>query len=155
MMSNRIRHLANSAMFTGALMSFRRGALAGLRHDARYRAASVGEDIDLCWSLVGRGGRLAIATDARIVHNKAPRPARRPEEALLTSWAFLYDKHVPKTRAMRLAFGWFVVGVILGALYAAVRTASWSPLMSVWAGLRGVRSDYAGSTFLAPRARAS
>jgi len=142
-------------MFTGALMSFRRDALAGLRHDARYRAASVGEDIDLCWSLGARGGRLVIATDARIVHNKAPRPAKRPEEAVLTSWGFLYDKHVPKTRATQLAFGWFVVGVILGAASAAVRTRSWAPLTSTSKGLRGVRSDYAGSTFLAPRARAS
>jgi len=142
-------------MFTGALMSFRRDALAGLRHDARYRAASVGEDIDLCWSLGARGGRLAIATDARIVHNKAPRPAKRPEEAVLTSWGFLYDKHVPKTRATQLAFGWFVVGVILSAANAALRTRSWAPFTSAWKGLRGVRSDYAGSTFLAPRARAS
>jgi GT2 family glycosyltransferase len=142
-------------MFTGALMSFRRDALAGVRHDARYRAASVGEDVDLCWSLVARGGRLAITTDARIVHNKAPRPARRPEEALLTSWAFLYDKHVAKTPSTQLAFVWFVVGVILGAVGAAVRTRSWAPCRSVWSGLRGVRNDYAGSTFLAPRARAS
>ena len=142
-------------MFTGALMSFRRDALTGVRHDARYRAASVGEDIDLCWSVVARGGRLAIATDARIVHNKAPRPARRPEEAVLTSWAFLYDKHVPKTPTTRLAFGWFVVGVFAGAVNAAVRTRSWAPFRSVWAGLRGVRNDYAGSTFLAPRARTS
>jgi GT2 family glycosyltransferase len=142
-------------MFTGALMSFRRDALAGLRHDARYRAASVGEDIDLCWSLIAHGGRLAIATDARIVHNKAPRPARRPEEAVLTSWAFLYDKHVTKTPATQLAFAWFVVGVCLGALNAAVHTRSWAPFRSVQAGLRGVRNDYAGSTFLSPRARAS
>jgi len=142
-------------MFTGALMSFRRDALTGLRHDARYRAASVGEDIDLCWSLGAHGGRLAIATDARIVHDKAPRPARRPEEALLTSWAFLYDKHVPKTPATRLAFGWFVTGVMLGALNASVRTRSWAPLASAGAGLRGVLSDYAGSTFLSPRPRAS
>src|SRR2546430_13690376 len=53
---------------------------------------------------------------ARIVHNKAPRPAKRLEEALLTSWAFLYDKHVPKTLATRLAFAWFMTGVVLGAL---------------------------------------
>jgi GT2 family glycosyltransferase len=138
-------------MFTGALMSFRREALDGLRHDARYRAASVGEDIDLCWSLVARGGRLAIATDARIVHDKAPRPPRRPEEAVLTSWAFLYDKHVPKTPMMRLAFAWFIVGVVISALNAALWTRSWAPLSSLWAGLRGVRNDYAGSTFLAPR----
>lgn len=142
-------------MFTGALMSFRRSALAGVRHDARYRAASVGEDIDLCWSLLGRGGRLAIATDARIVHNKAPRPVRRPEEAQLTSWAFLYDKHVAKTPATKLAFAWFVVGVMLGGANAAVRTRSWAPIRSVWAGVRGVRNDYAGSTFLAPGTRPS
>ena len=141
-------------MFTGALMSFRRAALDGVRHDARYRAASVGEDIDLCWSLVGRGGRLAIATDARIVHNKAPRPVRRPEEAKLTSWAFLYGKHVAKTPGTKLAFAWFLVGVILGGANAALRTRSSAPLRSVWAGLRGVRNDYAGSTFLAPRTRA-
>jgi hypothetical protein len=48
-----------------------------------------------------------------------------------------------------------MTGVVLGALHAAVRTGSWAPLRSVWAGMRGVRSDYAGSTFLAPRARAS
>jgi GT2 family glycosyltransferase len=136
-------------------MSFRADALAGLRHDARYRAASVGEDIDLCWSVGARGGRLAIAIDARIVHNKAPRPARRLEEALLTSWAFLYDKHVRKTPAARLAFGWFVAGVAIGALHAALVTRSWAPLASAWAGLRGVRSDYAGSSFLAPPAPAS
>ena len=139
-------------MFTGALMSFRRAALAGLRHDPRYRAASTGEDIDLCWALIARGGRLAIATDARIAHNKAPRPARRPEEALLTSWAFLYDKHVPKTATARLAFAWFAFGVVVGGVYAAVRERSLAPVRSVWAGLRGLRNDYAGSAFLAPRA---
>jgi GT2 family glycosyltransferase len=142
-------------MFTGALMSFRRDALGGLRHDPRYRAASVGEDIDLCWSLGARGGRLAIATDARIVHNKAPRPARRPEEALLTSWAFLYGKHVAKTPAARLAFAWFVIGVLVGALRAAVSTRSWAPLRSALAGVRGVRTDYADSSFLGPRREAT
>jgi GT2 family glycosyltransferase len=142
-------------MFTGALMSFRRSALAGVRHDARYRAASVGEDIDLCWSLIARGHRLAIVTDARIVHNRAPRPARRPEEALLTSWAFLYDKHVPKTPATQLAFGWFTAGVVVGALIASVRTRSWAPLRSAWAGMRALRNDYAGSSFLAPRPTAA
>jgi len=89
-------------MFTGALMSFRRDALAGLRHDARYRAASVGEDIDLCWSLGARGGRLAIATTPASSTTSAA-AAKRPEEAVLTSWGFLYDKHVPKTRATQLA----------------------------------------------------
>src|SRR5262249_35926570 len=142
-------------MFTGALMSFRRSALAGVRHDARYRAASVGEGIALCWSLLGRGEHLAIATDARIVHNKAPRPVRRPEEAQLTSWAFLYGKHVAKTPATKLAFAWFVVGVMLGGANAVVRTRSWAPLRSVWAGLRGMRNDYAGSPSLSPGARAS
>ena len=63
-------------MFTGAMMSFRRSALAGVRLDARFRGASVGEDVDLCWSVGARGGRLAISVDARIVHNRAPRPAR-------------------------------------------------------------------------------
>jgi glycosyltransferase involved in cell wall biosynthesis len=137
-------------MFTGAMMSFRRAVLGGLRYDARYRAASVGEDIDLCWSLRARGGRLAIALDARIAHNKAPRPARRPEEALLTSWAFLYDKHVSKTPGARLAFAWFVVGVLVGSLYAAVRERTIAPIVSGLAGVRGILSDYAGSSFLAP-----
>jgi len=142
-------------MFTGALMSFRRDALRGLRHDARYRGASTGEDIDLCWAVIAHGGRLAIATDAHITHNKAPRPARRPEEALLTSWAFLYDKHVRKTPTTQLAFAWFTFGVIVGGMYAALRERSWAPLQSVRAGLHGLRTDYAGSTFLGPRARAS
>jgi GT2 family glycosyltransferase len=138
-------------MFTGAMMSFRRSALDGLRFDARYRAASVGEDIDLCWSVAARGGRLAIATDAHIVHNKAPRPSVRPEAAEITSWAFLYDKHVRKTPVARLAFAWYVTGVLLGAITASVRTRTWAPLASAAAGVRQIFSGYAGSTFLAPR----
>ena len=74
---------------------------------------------------------------------------------MLTSWAFLYDKHVPKTPSTRLAFAWFVVGVFAGAVNATLHTRSSAPFRSVWAGLRGVRNDYAGSTFLAPRARTS
>jgi GT2 family glycosyltransferase len=137
-------------MFTGAMMSFRRSALGDLRYDARYRAASVGEDIDLCWALGARGGRLAIATDAHIVHNKAPRPAIRPEAALIMSWAFVYDKHVAKTPATRLAFAWYVVGTVLASVVAAVRERTWAPVASALDGVRGIFSDYAGSTFLSP-----
>ena len=135
-------------MFTGAMMSFRRSALTGLRHDARYKGASVGEDIDLCWTLWRRGERLAIATDAHIVHNRAPRPARRPEEAQIASWGFLYHKHLPRTLATRAAFAWYVVGVFVGALINAVGERTLDPLRSAMAGLRSVWTDYAGSSFL-------
>jgi len=47
------------------------------------------------------------------------------------------------------------VGVFAGAVNATLHTRSSAPFRSVWAGLRGVRNDYAGSTFLAPRARTS
>jgi len=146
-------------MFTGAMMSFRRTALGGLRHDARYRGASVGEDIDLCWALGRRGGRLAIATDAHIVHNRAARPATRPEEAQIAAWGFLYHKHVPQTLATRLAFAWYVTGVFVGATLNTVTERTLAPLRSAIAGLRALRTDYAGSTFLSsaadsqPRAR--
>jgi GT2 family glycosyltransferase len=138
-------------MFTGAMMSFRRAALDGLRFDARYRAASVGEDIDLCWSLRARGARLAIATDTHIVHNKAPRPAVRPEAAQITSWAFLYDKHVHKTASARLAFAWYVTGITLAAVGLAVRERTWAPVGSALTGILDVFTDYARTTFLTPR----
>jgi GT2 family glycosyltransferase len=137
-------------MFTGAMMSFRRSALGALRHDPRYRGASIGEDIDLCWSLWRRGARLAIATDARIVHNRAPRPAARPEEAQIAAWGFLYHKHLPKTPGTRLAFAWYVVGVFAGAVVNALAEGSMAPLRSALAGVRALRTDHAGSTFLGP-----
>jgi GT2 family glycosyltransferase len=137
-------------MFTGAMMSFRRAALADLRFDSRYRAASVGEDIDLCWSLGARGERLAIATDAQIVHNKAPRPAVRTEAAQITSWAFLYDKHVRKTAGARLAFAWYVTGIALAAVGLAVRERTWAPVGSAITGILDVFTDYARTSFLAP-----
>jgi GT2 family glycosyltransferase len=137
-------------MFTGAMMSFRRAAVGGTRFDARYRGASTGEDIDLCWSLGARGRQLAIATDTQIVHNKAPRPAARPEAAEVASWAFLYDKHVRKTMTARLAFAWFLVGMLLCSAFSAVRERSWAPLASVLVGLRWVFGGFAGATFLAP-----
>jgi GT2 family glycosyltransferase len=140
-------------MFTGAMMSFRRSALGSLRHDARYRGASIGEDIDLCWALWRRGARLAIATDARIVHARAARPATRPEEAQIAAWGFLYQKHLPKTPATRLAFAWYVVGVFAGALVSAVLARTLEPLRSARRGARALRTDYAGSKFLAPAIR--
>lgn len=135
-------------MFTGAMMSFRRTALDGVRHDARYRGASVGEDIDLCWTIGRRGGHLAIAIDARIVHNRAPRPGRRPEEAMIAAWGFLYRKHLPKTPATRLAFAWYVIGVIVSSAVAALSLKTLDPLRSAHAGLRALRTDFAGSSFL-------
>lgn len=139
-------------MFTGAMMSFRRTALGGVRHDTRYRGASVGEDIDLCWALGRRGGRLAIVTDAHIMHNRAPRPATRPEEAQIAAWGFLYDKHVPKTLATRLALAWYVTGVFTGAAINAVAERTLAPLRSAMAGVRALRTNYAGSPFLDPAA---
>ena len=137
-------------MFTGAMMSFQRSAVGGVRHDARYRGASVGEDIDLCWTLWRRGARLAIVTDARIVHDRAPRPARRPEEDQIASWGFLCRKHLPRTPATRLAFAWYVTGVVVGALAHTFIERSFAPLRSALAGLRALRTDHAGSRFLGP-----
>ena len=137
-------------MFTGAMMSFRRSALEGLRHDARYKGASVGEDIDLCWTLWRRGARLAIVTDAHIVHNRAPRPATRPEEAQIASWGFLYQKHLPRTLGTRAAFAWYVAGVFVSAIVYAVHERSLDPLRSAAVGLRGVWTDYANTKFLVP-----
>jgi GT2 family glycosyltransferase len=136
-------------MFTGAMMSFRRSALDGLRHDARYKGASVGEDIDLCWGLWRRGARLAIVTDAQIVHNRAPRPASRPEEAQIASWGFLYQKHLPKTLATRAAFAWYVTGVVVSALFASIMERTLAPLRSAAAGVRSVWTNHADSKFLA------
>jgi GT2 family glycosyltransferase len=137
-------------MFTGAMMSFRRSALEGVRHDARYRGASTGEDVDLCWTLWRQGARLAIVTDAQILHNRAPRPAQRPEEAQIASWGFLYQKHLPKTLATRAAFAWYIVGVFIGALVSAVHERTLDPLRSAGAGVRSVWTDHADSRFLAP-----
>lgn len=138
-------------MLGGGMLSVRREALGEIRFDRRYRGASTGEDIDLSWALRSRGARLAIATDARVVHNRAPRPATRHEEAMLTSWGFVFRKHQPQTLGNRLAFLWFVVGVTLGGLYASLCSRTLAPLRSVGTGLRRLRRDYAGSSFLAPR----
>jgi GT2 family glycosyltransferase len=138
-------------MLGGGMLSVRRDALGGIRFDRRYRGASVGEDIDISWALRSRGARLAIAADARVVHERAPRPAIRPEEALLTSWGFVFHKHQPKTLGNRLAFLWFVTGVTLRGACASLRWRTLAPLGSVRAGLLGLRRDYAGSRFLRPR----
>ncbi len=134
----------------GGMVLIRRPALDGVRLDPRYRAGSLGEDIDLSWSL-GRRGRLAIATDVHVVHARPPRPAQRYEEGTLTSWAFVYAKHQPKTLRNRLAFGWFVLGVGVGALAASARSRSRAPLQSLVAGLRNIAHDYDRSSFLRPR----
>jgi GT2 family glycosyltransferase len=138
-------------MLGGGMLTVRRAALGDTRFDARYRGASLGEDIDLSWALARRGGRLAIATDARVVHDRSPRPVMRYEEAILTSWGFVFDKHQPRTLANRLAFAWFVIGVAAGALYAAARSRTLAPLASLRAGLERRRRHYAGSSFLAPQ----
>jgi GT2 family glycosyltransferase len=146
------RALVDVRMLGGGMLSVRRDALGSVRFDSRYRGASLGEDIDLSWSLAARGARLAIATDAHVVHDRAPRPPARHEEALLTSWGFVYDKHQPKTLANRLAFLWFVTGVVGAATLATLRARSLAPLRSAAAGVRSLVTDFAGSSFLKPRA---
>lgn len=138
-------------MLGSGMLSVRRDTLGPVRFDSRYRGASVGEDIDLSWSLAARGARLAIATDAHVVHDRAPRPDARHEEAFLTSWGFVYQKHQPKTLINRLTFLWFVMGVSIAAAMSALRSRSRAPLRSTGAGLRNLRRDYAVSSFLAPR----
>jgi GT2 family glycosyltransferase len=140
-------------MLGSGMLSIRRAALGTIRFDARYRGASLGEDIDLSWSLNARGGRLAIATDAHVVHDRAGRPDARWEEALLTSWGFVVDKHHPPTLRTRAARAWLVAGVALAALVASARSRSLAPLRSLRAGLRNVRRGYEASTFLAPAPR--
>jgi GT2 family glycosyltransferase len=142
--------LVDVRVLGGGMLAIRRAALGGTRFDARYRAASLGEDVDLSWALARRGARLAIATDAHVTHQRPPRPDARYEEAILTSWGFVFDKHQPKTLSNRLAFTWFATGVALGALYAAIRRRSLAPLASLRAGLACRRRGYAGSRFLAP-----
>jgi GT2 family glycosyltransferase len=137
-------------MLGGGMLSIRRSALGDARFDARYCGASLGEDIDLSWAIARRGGRLAIATDAHVVHARGPRPARRYEAAILTSWGFVYDKHQPKTVRNRLAFAWFVTGVVLSAALATVRSRSLAPLRSAIEGVDALRHDYRGVGFLAP-----
>jgi GT2 family glycosyltransferase len=134
----------------GGMMALRRQAVADLRFDRRYRGASLGEDIDLSWALRGRGWRLAIATDARVAHDRSPRPAQRYEEATLTSWGFVFAKHQPKTAVNRLALAWFVTGVAIGAAGASLRSGSLAPLRSLAAGLRSMATGYRHSTFLHP-----
>jgi GT2 family glycosyltransferase len=142
-------------MLGAGMMTLRRAALDGVRFDRRYRGASVGEDLDLSWTLRARGWRLGIATGARVLHQRAPRPDARYEETLLMSWSFVFHKHQPPTLANRLAFAWFVVGVFVGSLCASLRSRSAAPLRSARAGLFGIRHDYANSTFLLPSAPAT
>jgi len=139
----------------GGMLSLRRAALGAIRFDARYRGASVGEDVDLSWSLARRGHRLAIAPDARVLHARAPRPAQRHEAAMLASWGFVFAKHQPRTPANRLARAWFVTGVVLEAAVASLRGRSLAPLRSAREGLAALRTDFRGVPFLAPRAGAS
>lgn len=137
-------------ILNGGLLTVRRVALGATRFDRRYRGASVGEDVDLSWSLAGRGGRIAIATDAHIVHDRAPRPPARHEEAFLTSWGFVFHKHVPRTLASRCTLAWFVTGVVLEAAIASVRQRTLAPLRSTGSGLWSLTHGYAGSRFLVP-----
>jgi hypothetical protein len=46
-----------------------------------------------------------------------------------------------------------VLGTVLGALVAAVRERTWTPVGSAIVGIRSIFTDYAGSTFLAPRSQ--
>jgi GT2 family glycosyltransferase len=140
-------------MLGAGMLAIRRTALGDLRFDGRYRGASLGEDIDLSWALAARGGQLAIATDARVVHARGARPAQRYEAALLASWGFVVAKHQPRTLATRLARGWFVTGVVLAAALASCRGRSLAPLRSAASGVSALRHDFRGVAFLAPRAQ--
>ena len=129
-------------------MTFRREALAGAPRLALRRGVT-GEDIDLCWTLVGRGARLAIATDARIVHSRAPHLIARHGSYLTTGRT---SDGTAERRPTPASFAWYVTGVLVRR--QAPRFASEPGAAGLaLTGLQRVRNDYAGR-FSSP-ARAS
>jgi GT2 family glycosyltransferase len=142
--------LIRVGLLGGGMLSIRRTALDGVRFDRRYRGASVGEDIDLSWSITRRGGQLAIAPDARVVHARAPRPTQRHEAAMLASWGFVVAKHRPATVGTRAALAWFAAGMALEAAVASLRGRSLAPLRSLRDGIAALLTDFRDVPFLAP-----
>ena len=67
---------------------------------------------------------------------------------MIAAWGFLYRKHLPKTLGIRLAFAWYVTGVLVSSTVAALSLKTLDPLRSARAGLRALRTDFAGSPFL-------
>jgi hypothetical protein len=66
-----------------------------------------------------------------------------------------YGAVTPKTPATRMAFAWYVTGVLVSSTVAALKLRTLDPLRSARAGLRALRTDFAGSSFLSAAAHGS
>ena len=66
-----------------------------------------------------------------------------------------YGAVTPKTPATRLAFAWYVTSMLVSSTVAALKLRTLDPLRSARAGLRALRTDFAGSSFLSAAAHGS
>lgn len=123
--------------FTGALMSFRAGAVRSHRFDANLIGVSDGEDVDFCVRL-GRDAVLLIAPKVRLEHHHSR------SERLQDHWVrrrarattFLYHKNWKNDGRSRLYYWWLSFGYALVASAASCLRCSLSPWQALLLGFR-------------------
>ncbi|HEV2386278.1 MAG TPA: glycosyltransferase [Candidatus Acidoferrales bacterium] len=125
--------------FTGACMSFRAEAIAGLRFDERI-PQSYGEDVDFCLR-ARRAGALVIAPRARVAHHRSA-AGRLAEDRLkreARAAAYLYRKHWRHGTRNRFCFAWLNAGFGIQAALASLRRRSTAPWQALVEGCRQCR----------------
>lgn len=116
--------------FTGAMMSFRKSAMNGMRFDDNLRGVADGEDVDLCVRL---NGVYLIDPACKLTHHFDPsgRETTHWTQRHSRAQIYLYQRNWGRHR---IAYGWLRIGYIVAAALGCVSRKSLGPLQGVLSG---------------------
>lgn len=148
--------LIPSSKLTGCCMVFRREALERCGgFDARYRGASVGEDVEISVRLARLANRpdaIALVGGAFVRHASEGGWKHNPRsiEFEIVATHYWLRRGYPWNLANRFRFAWMCAGLLLWTLASSLKRRDPAPLRSFLAGVRSTRSGYRGCPFLGP-----
>jgi GT2 family glycosyltransferase len=116
--------------FTGAMMSFRRSAINGVRFDDNLHGVADGEDIDLCVRLKGT---FLIDPNCKLTHHFDPSGREKTHwtQRHARAHVYLYKRNWGRHK---LAYAWLRTGYFVAALLGCASRKSSDPLRAMLAG---------------------
>lgn len=145
--------LVKTTKICGGCVLWRRSALDAIgAYDSSYRGSSVGEDIEISQRALRllAGGELALVGGAWIQNHVTGewRHRSRREEVVIVAFHYLFTKDTEKTLKKRFCYRLHFTGILVMAASTAIRRLSLAPLASVARGLRCIKANYKGCSFL-------
>lgn len=132
---------------SGAVASYRREVLLDEHFDENLVGYALGEDMEHGWR-VARRHDLLILPDLRVRHlalGWSSEPVGARFERKVAAISYHYHKNLSRSWRGRVAFAWFLTGIVLESLLVSATRFSWDPVRGCARGIADAARDLSGA----------